>query len=113
MRERDIIVRFAGKAIASVDDLHRMLTDERSGIACEVEAIRGTELLKLRHYSAAEERIDSHNVVILVGGICGPNCRQGRLIGLIAFVRSFAGPWADKAGSGERVTSPQTANSFF
>lgn len=46
LRERDIIVRFAGKAIASVDDLHRMLTDERSGIACEVEAIRGTELLK-------------------------------------------------------------------
>jgi S1-C subfamily serine protease len=47
LRERDIIVRFAGKAIASVDDLHRMLTEERSNIACEVEAIRGTELLKL------------------------------------------------------------------
>jgi S1-C subfamily serine protease len=47
LRERDIIVRFAGRPIASVDDLHRMLTDERNGVACEIEAIRGTELLKL------------------------------------------------------------------
>ena len=47
LRERDLIVRFAGKAIASVDDLHRMLTDERNGVACEVEAIRATELLNL------------------------------------------------------------------
>jgi S1-C subfamily serine protease len=47
LRERDIIVRFAGKSIASVDDLHRMLTEERSGVAYEVEAIRGTELLKV------------------------------------------------------------------
>jgi S1-C subfamily serine protease len=46
LRERDIVVRFAGKAIASVDDLHRMLTDERSEVACEVEIVRGTELLK-------------------------------------------------------------------
>ena len=48
LRERDVLVRFAGKAIAGVDDLHRMLTDERVGVACEVEVIRGTELLKLR-----------------------------------------------------------------
>ena len=40
-------MRFAGKAIAGVDDLHRMLTGERSGVACEVEVVRGTELLKL------------------------------------------------------------------
>jgi S1-C subfamily serine protease len=48
LRERDIIVRFGGKAIANVDDLHRLLTDELSRKVCEVEAIRGTELLKLR-----------------------------------------------------------------
>jgi S1-C subfamily serine protease len=47
LRERDVLIRFAGKPIAGVDDLHRMLTDERSGIVCEVEVVRGTELLKL------------------------------------------------------------------
>lgn len=46
MRERDIVVRFGGKPIASVDDLHRLLTDERSWLSCEVEVVRGTELLK-------------------------------------------------------------------
>lgn len=47
LRERDIVVRFAGQAVAGVDDLHRLLTAERSGVAAEVEAIRGTELRKL------------------------------------------------------------------
>ena len=47
VRERDVLVRFAGKAIAGVDDLHRMLTGERNGVACEVEVVRGAELLKL------------------------------------------------------------------
>ena len=46
LREYDIMVRFAGNSIASVDDLHRMLTEEKSGAACEVEVVRGTELLK-------------------------------------------------------------------
>jgi len=47
LRERDIIMRFAGSTVANVDDLHRLLTDDRSGVACEVEVVRGTELLKL------------------------------------------------------------------
>ena len=47
LRERDVITRFAGGAIAGVDDLHRMLTGERNGVACEVEVVRGTELLRL------------------------------------------------------------------
>jgi S1-C subfamily serine protease len=47
LRERDVLIRFAGKPIAGVDDLHRMLTDERVGVACDVEVIRGPELLKL------------------------------------------------------------------
>ncbi|MGC2112727.1 MAG: hypothetical protein WA655_24620 [Candidatus Korobacteraceae bacterium] len=47
LRERDIVVRFGGKAIVNVDDLHRLLTDELSWRGCEVEAIRGTDLLKL------------------------------------------------------------------
>jgi S1-C subfamily serine protease len=47
LRERDVIVRFAGKPIANVDDLHRLLTDERSAVACQVEVVRGTDLLKV------------------------------------------------------------------
>ncbi len=45
LRERDVLIRFASKAITGVDDLHRMLTDEREGVACEAEVVRGTELL--------------------------------------------------------------------
>lgn len=47
LRERDVIIRFAGHPVTGTDDLHRLLTDERSGRQCEVELIRGTELLKL------------------------------------------------------------------
>jgi len=46
LRERDVITRFAGHNVAGVDDLHRLLTDERNGRPCEVDVIRGTELLK-------------------------------------------------------------------
>lgn len=46
LRERDVIVRFAGHPVSGVDDLHRLLTDEHSGRACEVDVVRGTELLK-------------------------------------------------------------------
>ena len=55
LRERDVIVRFAGQPITGVDDLHRLLTDERRGIVSEVEVVRGTELLKLRVTPQARE----------------------------------------------------------
>ena len=45
--ERDVIVRFAGQTVESADDLHRLLTDERSGVASEMQVVRGTELRKL------------------------------------------------------------------
>jgi S1-C subfamily serine protease len=47
LRERDIIVSFAASTVANVDDLHRLLTDDRSGVRCEVQVVRGTEMLKL------------------------------------------------------------------
>ena len=47
LRERDVIIRFAGHPITGVDDLHRLLVDERNGQACEVELLRGTELLRV------------------------------------------------------------------
>ena len=47
LRERDVIVRFAGSPVAGVDDLHRLLTAERSGVPAEVQVIRGTDLRTL------------------------------------------------------------------
>jgi len=47
LRERDVLIRYAGKPITGVDDLHRMLTDKQNGVTCEVEVVRGTELLKV------------------------------------------------------------------
>ena len=47
LRERDIIVGFAGQSISGVDDLHRLLTAERSGLTAEFELVRGTELRRL------------------------------------------------------------------
>jgi S1-C subfamily serine protease len=56
LRERDVILRFAGHNVTGVDDLHRLLTDERNGQSCEVELIRGTQLLKL--YVTPQSRAD-------------------------------------------------------
>ena len=47
LAEGDLIVAFAGKAVASVDELHRLLTDERAGVKSAVEIIRMTEKLSL------------------------------------------------------------------
>jgi len=47
LRERDLVVRFDGQPVSGVDDLHRLLTAERSGVAAEIEVIRGTDLRKL------------------------------------------------------------------
>jgi len=43
VRERDIIVGFAGQPIASMDDLHRLLTEQRIGVRTPLEVLRGTE----------------------------------------------------------------------
>jgi S1-C subfamily serine protease len=47
IRERDVIVRFAGTIISNVDDLHRVLTELGSDVAQPVEVVRGTDLLNL------------------------------------------------------------------
>jgi S1-C subfamily serine protease len=43
IREHDIIVRFDGQPVAGVDDLHRLLTEDRIGVACRVEAVGGAD----------------------------------------------------------------------
>ena len=40
-------MRFAGQPVSGVDDLHRLLTAERSGMTAEVVVVRGTDLRKL------------------------------------------------------------------
>jgi S1-C subfamily serine protease len=43
----DIIIAIEGRAVAGVDDLVRLLTDERVGRATEVALLRGVELKRL------------------------------------------------------------------
>ncbi len=43
---RDIIVGFEGAPVVGVDDLHRLLSEERIGKKAELDVIRGTERLR-------------------------------------------------------------------
>jgi S1-C subfamily serine protease len=45
LAEGDLIVSFDGQAVSSVDELHRLLTEERAGVAAAMEIIRLTEKL--------------------------------------------------------------------
>ena len=47
LSEGDIIVGFDGKPIAGIDDLHKMLTDEKVGVKTELTVLRRTEKLTL------------------------------------------------------------------
>jgi S1-C subfamily serine protease len=48
LRDGDIIVALEGKAVAGVDDLHRLLTDVRMGVSCSLTVLRHTEKLELK-----------------------------------------------------------------
>jgi S1-C subfamily serine protease len=47
LREGDVIVALDDKAVAGVDDLHRLLTDAQVGARCVLTVIRHTERLSL------------------------------------------------------------------
>lgn len=47
LREGDVIIAFGERPVSSVDDLHRLLTDEQIGARSEVTVIRRTEKLTL------------------------------------------------------------------
>jgi S1-C subfamily serine protease len=47
LREGDVIVGFAGHAVEGIDDLHRLLTEERIGVSTPLTVIRGTEKLEI------------------------------------------------------------------
>jgi Trypsin-like serine proteases, typically periplasmic, contain C-terminal PDZ domain len=46
LREGDIIVAFAGERVDGIDELHRLLSEERVGITQPITVIRGTERLE-------------------------------------------------------------------
>ena len=47
VREGDVIVSYAGHTIAGIDALHRLLTEERVGVAAPLVVIRRTERMEL------------------------------------------------------------------
>lgn len=47
LQEGDIIVAFAGQAIGHIDDLHRLLTEERVGVETPVTVLRKLEKMEL------------------------------------------------------------------
>ena len=57
LREGDVIVSIGGKAVSGVDDLHRLLTEERIGEDTQVELIRRfTEKLSVKVRPSARPR---------------------------------------------------------
>jgi S1-C subfamily serine protease len=46
--EGDLIIGFAGRPVAGIDDLHKLLTEERVGQTAPLEVIRRTERLTLQ-----------------------------------------------------------------
>ncbi len=57
LRDGDVIVAYGPRPVGSVDDLHRILTEEHVGAASEMTVIRGTEkLVKM----IVPTRADSH-----------------------------------------------------
>jgi len=47
VREGDVLVGFGHRAVTSVDDLHRMLTEAQIGVKLELEVLRNSHLEKL------------------------------------------------------------------
>jgi S1-C subfamily serine protease len=45
--EGDVIVAFGGEPVAGIDDLHRLLTEERVGVWTTVKVLRDAEVLRL------------------------------------------------------------------
>jgi len=57
LREGDLIVAFGERPVQAIDDLLRLLTEDRVGVAVPVKVIRGTERLTLS-ITPAESRAD-------------------------------------------------------
>jgi S1-C subfamily serine protease len=47
LQEGDVIVAYDDRPIAGIDDLHRLLTDQKVGVESNLTVIRGNEKLTL------------------------------------------------------------------
>jgi S1-C subfamily serine protease len=47
LRRGDVIVAFASRPIAEIDDLHKLLTEAWIGVRATLTIIRGTEIMDL------------------------------------------------------------------
>jgi serine protease Do len=47
VREGDVVIRFDGQLITGIDDLHRLLTEERIDRAVPVAVLRSGQLVEL------------------------------------------------------------------
>ena len=56
LRAGDTIVEFDGQAVSGIDDLHRLLTDERVGLTYKMTVLRGVEKLLLDIVPAESRR---------------------------------------------------------
>ena len=48
LRQGDVIVAFAGQAIAEIDDLHKLLTEAKIGVKSSLTILRGSEKMELQ-----------------------------------------------------------------
>jgi S1-C subfamily serine protease len=48
LKPGDVIIEFAGKPVAGIDDLQRLLSSDGVGIATEIKVVRTTEILALQ-----------------------------------------------------------------
>jgi S1-C subfamily serine protease len=45
VRQGDVIVTYDGQPVAAIDDLHKLLTEEKVGVRSSLSILRRTELL--------------------------------------------------------------------
>jgi S1-C subfamily serine protease len=58
LKPGDVIVEFAGKPVAGIDDLQRLLSSDEVGVATEIKVVRTTEILALQIIPAESPRRD-------------------------------------------------------
>ncbi len=58
VREGDIIVAFEDQPIAGIDDLHRMLTEERVAAKSSLAVIRGADKVRLDIFPEDSARVE-------------------------------------------------------
>ena len=47
LEEGDVVVAFEGRPVAGLDDLHRLLTEERVGLAANLDVLRRDSLVEV------------------------------------------------------------------